>query len=120
MDASSVGVRTSTGRSLKTGLRPEPQEVRTPAAGAAHREINAGAWNPDSHGKSVFDRHSTQSAIAARLRREPERFKELGVDGGVYSAASPVDESQAARRQAPVFSAVSAYTARTPAELRRV
>jgi hypothetical protein len=105
--------------SAKTGLRPEPQGVRTPAAGAALR-IDVAARNRASCGKSVFDRHSTQSAIAARLRREGAKFKELAVDSRVYKDASPVDESHPSHRQAPVCIALSTYTARTPADFRQV
>ena len=107
-------------RTPKTGLRPEPQGMRTLAAGAALK-IGAEARNRARYGKSVFDRHSTQSLIAARLHREPARFKELAVDSGVYEDASPVDESRAAHRQAPEYAAFSTYTARTPTEsFRRV
>ena len=102
-------------RSPKTGLRPEPQGVRTPAAGAALK-IGAEARSGAPYGKSVFDRHSTQSLIAARLRRAPGKFKELTVDRSVYEDASPVDESHPAHRQASEYTAFSVYTARTPAE----
>lgn len=103
-----------------TGLRPEPQGVRTPAAGAALK-IGAEARSRAPYGKSVFDRHSTQSAIAARLRRESEDFKDLAVDSGVYKDAGPVDESYPAHRQAPEYTGFAMYTARTPAgSFRRV
>ena len=104
----------------ETGLRPEPQGACTLAAGAALR-FGAERESRDRYGKSVFDRHSTQSLIAAALRREPGKFKELPVDRTVYREASPVDESQAARRQAPEYTAFAMYTARGPAEsFRRV
>jgi hypothetical protein len=119
MAVSSLGLCASAQRTRKTGLRPEPQGVRPPAAGAALK-IGVRARNRARYGKRVFDRHSTQSLIAARLRRQPARFKQLAVDSAVYEDASPVDESQSAHRQAPVFTVVSTYTARTPAELRRV
>jgi hypothetical protein len=107
-------------RRAQTGLRPEPQGVRTLAAGAALK-TSAEARNRARYGKSVFDRHSTQSLIAAALRRESGKFKELTVDRSVYGHASPVDESQLARRQASEYTAFSMYTVRTPAEsFRRV
>lgn len=102
----------------KTGLRPEPQVVRTPAAGAALK-IGAEARNRARYGKSVFDRHSTQSAIATRLRREPARFKELAVDSSVYKDGSLVDELAPANRQAPEYTVFSMYTTRALAELFR-
>lgn len=106
--------------SPKTGLRPEPQGVCTPAAGAA-LEISVVARKRTPYGKSVFDRHSTQSLIAAALRHEPGKFKEFAVDRAVYRDASPVDESQPTRRQAPEYTPFAVYTARTPAEsFRRV
>ena len=120
MAASSTEVGASFARSPQTGLRPEPQGVRTLAAGAALK-IGADARIRAPHGKSVFDRHSTQSLIAAALRRESGKFKELTVDRSVYGDASPVDESQLAHRQAPEYVAFAMYTARTPAEsFRRV
>ena len=120
MAASSVRVVASAVVLPKTGLRPEPQGVRTQAAGAALK-IGAEARSRAPRGKSVFDRHSTQSLIAAALRREPGKFKELTVDRAVYRDASPVDESQPARRQAPEYAALAMYTARTLAEsFRRV
>jgi hypothetical protein len=103
--------------SPQTGLRPEPQGERTPAAGAALK-IGAEARSRASYGKSVFDRHSTQSLIAAALRREPGKFSELAVDSGVYEDASPVDECHSARQQAPEYITFSMYTA--AAEFRRV
>jgi hypothetical protein len=106
--------------SPRTGLRPEPQGVRTPAAGAALK-IGAEAGSRASYGKSVFDRHSTQSLIAARLRREPGEFKELTVDSGVYKDDSAVDESQPTHRQAPEYMTFWMYTVRTaPESFRRV
>jgi hypothetical protein len=120
MAAFSVKVVASAVRSPRTGLRPEPQGVRTPAAGAALK-TGAAARSRPPYRKSVFDRHSTQSLIAATLRREPEIFKELAVDRTVYRDANPIDESQAARRQASEYTAFAMYTARTPAEsFRRV
>jgi hypothetical protein len=120
MAASSTEVGASVARSPQTGLRPEPQGVRTLAAGAALK-IGAEAGIRAPHGKSVFDRHSTQSLIAAALRRGAGKFKELAVDRTVYREASAVDESQGARRQAPEYMAFAMYTARTPAEsFRRV
>ena len=120
MAAFSAKVPASAELSPRTGLRPEPQGVRTPAAGAALK-IGAEARSRASYGKGVFDRHSTQSLIAARLRRQPGEFKELAVDSGVYKDASPVDKSQPAHRQAPEYTVFSMYTARTPAEsFRRV
>jgi hypothetical protein len=101
--------------SCVAGLRPEPQGVRTPAAVAALK-IGVAARNRVRYGKSVFDRHSTQSLIAAALRREPQKFKEFPVDSGVYNVASSVDESQPASRQVPEYVELSMYTARTPAE----
>lgn len=85
-------------RSAQPGLRPEPQGVRTLAAGAALK-IGAEARSRASYGKSVFDRHSTQSLIAAALRRESGKFRELAVDRSIYKHASPVDGSQPTRRQ---------------------
>ena len=72
------------------GLCPAPQGVRTQAAGAAYQGIGAGARSRDGSGKSVFRRHSTQSPIATRLRREVRKFSGLLVDGPVYSDAAPV------------------------------
>ena len=107
-------------RSTLAGLRPEPQGVRTPPAGAALK-VGAEARSRAPYGKSVFDRHSTQSLIAAALRREPGKFKELAVDRSVYKDAGPVDESQPAHRQVSEYTAFSMYTACTPAEsFRRV
>jgi hypothetical protein len=114
MATSSTEVGASIARSLQTGLRPEPQGVRTLAAGAALK-IGAEAGIRAPHGKSVFDRHSTQSLIAAALRREPGKFKELTVYRSVYGDGSPVDESQLVHRQAPEYTVFSMYTARTPA-----
>ncbi len=62
----SAAVGASAVRSAKTGLRPEPQGVRTPAAGAALK-IAVAARNRAPYGKSVFDSHSTQSLIAGVL-----------------------------------------------------
>jgi hypothetical protein len=118
MAASSTEVGASVARSPQTGLRPEPQGVRTLAAGAALK-IGAEAGIRAPRGKSVFDRHSTQSSIAAALCREPEKFKELTVDRTVYREASPVDESQGSGRQAPEYAAFAMYTACTPAESPR-
>ncbi len=118
MAAFSVRVGASAVGSPKTGLRPEPQGVRTPAAGEALK-IGAEVRSRAPYGKSVFDRHSTQSLIAAALRRAPGKFKELAVDRSVYRDATPVDESQPAHRQAPEYTAFSMYTARTPAESSR-
>jgi len=75
------------------GLRPAPQGVRTQAAGAAYQGIGAGARNRDGRGKSVFRRHSTQSPIATRLRREVRKFSGLLVDSPVYSDAASVYKS---------------------------
>ena len=110
----------ATGFWPKTGLRPEPQGAGTLAAGAADQGIDAGARAQASSGKIVFDRHSTQSLIAARLRREPGKFSELAVDKGVYKDASGGDESQPAHQDTPEYAGFSMYTARTPAEFRRV
>jgi hypothetical protein len=115
MAAFSVKVVASAVRSPRTGLRPEPQGVRTPAAGAALK-TGAAARSRPPYRKSVFDRHSTQSLIAARLRREPGEFKRLAVDSGVYKDASPVDKSQPAHRQAPEYTAFWMYTVRTAPE----
>ena len=107
-------------RSPMTGLRPEPQGVRTPAAGAALK-IGAEARSRAPYGKSVFDRHSTQSLIAARLRREPGKFNGVGRRQDRLQGCEPVDESQPAHRQVPEYTAFAMYTARTPAEsFRRV
>jgi hypothetical protein len=81
------------GRLSAPGLRPEPQGVRTQAAGAAYQGIGAGARNRDGRGKSVFRRHSTQSPIATRLRRGMRKFSGLLVDSPVYSDAAPVYKS---------------------------
>jgi hypothetical protein len=118
MAAFSKKVGASAVRSPKTGLRPEPQGVRTQAAGAALK-IGAEARSRASYRKSVFDRHSTQSLIAARLRRGRGKFKELAVDSNVYKDANRVDESQPAHRQASEYTAFAMYTARTPARLFR-
>jgi hypothetical protein len=85
--------------------------VRTPAAGAALK-IGTEVRSRAQYGKSVFDRHSTQSLIATRLRREGAKFKKLAVDSGVYKDASPVDESPSAHAQASEYTALSVYTAR--------
>jgi hypothetical protein len=120
MAASRLSIDVNALRSPRTGLRPEPQGVRTLAADAAPK-IGAEARSGGPCGKSVFDRHSTQSLIAAALRREPGKFRELAVDRSVYRDASPVDESQPTRRQAPECTAFSMYTARTLADsFRRV
>jgi hypothetical protein len=120
MAAFSVKVAASAVGSPRTGLRPEPQGVRTPAAGAALK-IGAEAGSRASYGKSVFDRHSTQSLIAARLRREPEEFKELAVDKSVYRDASRVDKWQPTHRQGPEYTVLWMYTVRTaPESFRRV
>jgi hypothetical protein len=104
-------------RSCVAGLRPEPQGVRTLPAGAALK-IGVAARNRARYGKSVFDRHSTQSLIAAALRHEPQKFKEFPVDSGVYKDASSVDGSQPAHRPVPEYTELSMYTAHTPAEFR--
>ena len=97
----------------RAGLRPEPQSVRTPAARAAQR-FGAEAESRGPYGKSVFDRHSTQSLFAARLRRAAEEFKDLGVDERVYTAAKSVDESPPARSQVPEYPVLGVYTPQTP------
>jgi hypothetical protein len=102
MAASSTGLCASAAWSPRTGLRPEPQGVRTLAAGAALK-IGDEARSRARYGKTVFDRHSTQSLIAAGLRLEPPKLKELAVDSGVYKGASFVDESQPIHRQAPEY-----------------
>jgi hypothetical protein len=119
MAASSASVLAIVVGLPETGLRPEPQGACTLAATAALK-IGAEARSRASYGNSVFDRHSTQSLIAAALRRELGKFKELPVDRTVYREASPVDESQAARRQVPEYSALWMYTVRTaPESFRR-
>jgi hypothetical protein len=120
MAASRLSIDVNALRSPQTGLRPEPQGVRTAAAGAALK-IGAEARSRAPYGKSVFDRHSTQSLIAAALRREPRKFKEMAVDKNVYRDASPVDEWQPAHRQVPEYTALWMYTVRTaPESFRRV
>ena len=93
------------------GLRPAPQGVRTQAAGAAHQGIGAGARNREGRGKSVFRRHSTQSLIAARLRRGTRKFSGLLVDGLVYSDAAPVYKSWLVEAQVHEYVALALYTA---------
>ena len=78
------------GQSPETGLRPEPQNVGTLAAGAACEKFDAESKSRRPYGKCVFDRHSTQSAIAARLRRAIKESSELAVDGAVYQNVAPV------------------------------
>jgi hypothetical protein len=102
MGAFSIKVGASAVRSPKTGLRPEPQGVCTQAAGAALK-IGAEAKSRASYGKSVFDRHSTQSSIAARLRRAPKRFKALSVDTAVYNVAGAVYPSAPLDAQVPEY-----------------
>jgi hypothetical protein len=80
--------------------------VRTLAAGAALK-IGAEAGIRAPHGKSVFDRHSTQSSIAARLRRALKRFKALSVDTAVYNVAGAVYPS------VPLDAQVSEYALRS-------
>jgi hypothetical protein len=96
--------------SRRAGLRPVPQSVCTPAAGAAWQTIGLGARNQNSS-KSVFSGHSTQSLIAARLRRGAVGFKELGVDRDVYGHLRSVDESLPTRLQVAEYLALGAYTA---------
>jgi len=86
--------------SPKTGLRPVPQSVSTLAAGAALK-IGADAGIRAPHGKSVFDRHSTQSSIAVRLGRALKRFKALPVDTAVYSGTGVVYQTASLHAQAP-------------------
>ena len=93
------------------GLRPEPQGVRTQAAGAAYQGIGAGARIRDGRGKSVFRRHSTQSPIARRLRRGMRKFSGLLVDGPVYSDAAPVYMSQLVMAQVHEYVWLAPYTA---------
>ena len=101
----------------KTGLRPEPQGVCTPAARAAQRS-GAEAESRGPHGKSVFDRHSTQSLIAARPPRGAEEFKELGVDNSVYGHSRSVDESLPTWLRVAEYRALGAYTVQAPEALR--
>jgi len=93
MAASRAVAAIGLGGSGSAGLRPVPQGVRTQAAGAAYQGIGAGTGNRDGRGKSVFRRHSTQSPIATRLRRELRKFSRLLVDRPVYSDAAPVYKS---------------------------
>jgi hypothetical protein len=89
MAASSVNLGAGGARVGRTGLRPEPQGADTLAAGAAPK-FGAEPGTRDRHGKSVFDRHSTQSSIAPRLRRALKRFKALPVDTAVYNLTGAV------------------------------
>ena len=110
MAASSLTVCASAVRSPETGLRPEPQGVGTPAAGAALK-MGVAAGNQGLHGKTVFDRHSTQSSIAARLRRAWRRFRALRVDRAVYQGAESVYKSPAVIAQVAEYRLCAAYTA---------
>ena len=110
MAVSSVTLSVSAVRSPRTGLRPEPQGVRTLAAGAA-LEPGAEARRRGGSGKGVFDRHSTQSSIAARLRRDRKRFRALRVDRTVYTDAKPVYKSAVANTQVAEYRLCTPYTA---------
>jgi hypothetical protein len=105
------------GGSSSAGLRPEPQDVRTQAAGAAYQGIGAGARSRNGRGKSVFRRHSTQSPIAARLRRRMRKFSGLLVDSAVYSDTAPVYKSWLVDAQAYEFVSLAPYTAAAPHHL---
>ncbi len=118
MAASSVSVAASAVRSPKTGLRPEPQSVCTQAAGAALK-IGVEARSLVPNGKSVFDRHSTQSAIAPRPRREPKRFSALPVDRAVYLDCDVVYASSPVDMQVPECAQSAPYTDSRMARARR-
>ena len=119
MAAFSVKVVASAVRSPRTGLRPEPQGVRTPAAGAALK-IGAEARSGAPYGKSVFDRHSTQSSIAWETRRNGRGFKALVVDRAVYADAETVYARTPKGSQVPEYEPSRPYTARTATEARRM
>jgi hypothetical protein len=101
----------------QTGLRPEPQGVATLAADAA-LEFGAEPKSRTRHGKSVFDRHSTQSSIAGRKDPEPSGFKALVVDDRVYSEAAAVYKSDLLAAQvseyAPPPTSTAAATKKGP------
>lgn len=97
-------------RQSVAGLRPVPQGVRTLAAGAAQK-FGAEPESRGPYGKSVFDRHRTQSLIAPRLRRRAEEFKALGVDRSVYGHSRSVDESPPTWLRMAEYLAFGMYTA---------
>jgi len=101
------------------GLRPEPQGVRTLAAGAAHQGLRAGARIRDASSKSVFDRHSTQSLIATRSGPNPRSIRALVVDGAVYAEIGAVYKLSAIDPQVPEYVPGEPYTARAAAEAHR-
>ena len=86
----------------ETGLRPEPQGACTLAAGAALK-FDVEPETRDRCGKTVFDRHSTQSSIAARQRRVSKRFRVLPVDTAVYSVAEAVYQTAQLDAQVPEY-----------------
>ena len=100
----------ATGFWPNTGLRPEPQGAGALAAGAADQRIDAGARPQASSGKIVFDRHSTQCSIAARLRRATKELRRLAVDGAVYKNAASVYKSAPDDLQMPECAAQLVYT----------
>ena len=110
MAASSASVLAIVVGLPETGLRPEPQGACTLAAAAALK-FGAEHESRDRYGKSVFDRHSTQSLIAAGLGRGAEGFKELGVDTSVYEHLRSVDESPLPRLQVAELLVLGVYTA---------
>jgi hypothetical protein len=85
--------------------------VITLAAGAA-QQSGAERKSRARHGKGVFDRHSTQSAIAGRLRRGAKGFRRLSVDNRVYDDLEPVYESRGVRRQVTEYAPRVPYTTR--------
>jgi hypothetical protein len=103
----------------ETGLRPEPQGVCTLAAGAAPK-FGAEAESRARHGKSVFDRHSTQSSIAGRQDPEPPGIRALGVDGCVYGDEAAVYKSDLLAAQVSEYAlrALSTTAARHEAPSR--
>jgi hypothetical protein len=98
---------------LKAGLRPAPQGVRTLAALAAPQGFGAGAGIRDAGSKSVFDRHSTQSLIAAEPTRKSRGFKALSVDIGVYATLGFVYGRAPVPSQVPEYPATPPYTAKS-------
>jgi hypothetical protein len=111
MAASRAVAAIGLGGSSSAGLRPEPQGVRTQAAGAAYQGIGAVARNCGGLGKSVFRRHSTQSSIATRLRRRMRKFSGLLVDGPVYTNAASVYNSWLVDAQVYEYAWLAPYTA---------
>jgi len=120
MAASSVALGSAGQRRSVAGLRPEPQGVRTVAAGAAPAAI-AGpvvAYR-DASVSSVFGRHSTQSSIAPTSDQNLEIIRALVVDEAVYGDAGVVYKSPAPNAQVTEHRPRASYTAPPSKELRR-